>query len=139
MTVAFEAVAIANEINLTWKYDNPVFNGEDDLYEAIIDLVPAFDELNMTDKLIFSLNVFKSMTAHVTKGKQFTFNISKDFNNERIIHLWDMEDYQLVYEVSYDYLKDVAMSSPNDVLGLYNWLVKQGELLPQDKLMIDDY
>ena len=139
MGTKFEAKAIADQIVLSWKYDQPVFNSEDDLYLAIIDIVPAFAELDCIDKLYFSLHIFNNLTKSISLSRKFIYDLAEDLHGDLIVSIWDGDDYALVFEVYFATVADTFMRDERDIRGLKKYLVSMGELLPQDKLTYSNF
>ena len=143
--------AFAKDIEVIYREDHtPTFNGWDTVYCALLDNNELFKELSFVDRVAISaavMNIVCPLGAEeqpVARPKRGSFAPGKSYiytydwdhiNDDYTCMVFDAATGNVVFDEWFKVLKQHSvMADVEDVKGLMNFLVHQGELLHGDKI-----
>jgi len=131
MSEASELIAVA--VDITGK---PSYNGYDTVHEALWNLEEEFKALEFGERMSLSLEVLNDL--HCSISSRMFFYTFDQYGDETICALFSGEDLVTpCLEWRWRDLVDTGiMKSIYDMDGLYEHLVKIGELLPEDTITL---
>ena len=124
-------------IKVTYAEDRPLYNGYDTVHEALWNLEPEFRSLDFADRMLLSVDLLSDLEVPTFEGRTFYYTFTYDYG-DLICYVYsdsNIEDPVLEWH-GQDLLDKEIIINEYDVNGLYSYLVKMGELLPDDKLTL---
>jgi hypothetical protein len=134
MSDAHELVAVS--VDITGK---PSYNGYETVHEALWNLEEEFRTLEFVDRMMLSIDILSDLEPSIFHNRNFIYTFDYDEGlNDRFYSVYDgsnVDDpiFECWAKELYDY---GIMKDEYDVLGLFKYLVKIGELLPTDSLTL---
>jgi len=132
MSDAQELVAVAYDIT-----GKPSYNGYETVHEALWNLEHEFQVLEFADRMLLSIDILNDLEPPISEGRSFMYTFEYDYGDLRcsVYDVYNIEDP--IFEAwGRDLLEKGIMKDNYDLIGLFNYLVKTGELLPEDKLTL---